>query len=62
MNLTAEEVRQYLESQGAEDSIIIDVNGALDNFRKLVIASGRSTRHIRKMTESVVAAVSSPSF
>jgi ribosomal silencing factor RsfS len=48
----------YLETQGAENAVTITVNGDFDEFKHLVIASGRSVRHIRKMTESVVSAVS----
>ena len=58
MDLTTEEVHRYLESQGAEDTVTIDVNGDLAEIKKMVIASGRSVRHIRKMAESIVAAVS----
>lgn len=51
-------MRSYLESQGAEHAVTIDINGDLGEFKNMVIASGRSVRHIRKMTESIVSAVS----
>lgn len=57
VRLTSEEVRLYLESQGAEDAKVIDVNGDFGEFKQMVIASGRSVRHIRKMTQSIVTAV-----
>ena len=58
-NITHEEVTKYLEAQGGENVIVLDLKGALDEFRHMVIASGRSLRHIRKMSESIVHAVSS---
>lgn len=48
----------YLDGQGAEDTIILTLNGNLGPFKKFVIASARSRRHIRKMSESIVASVS----
>jgi len=50
-------VREYLTSQGAENAIVLTINGDLDQFKKFVIATGRSTRHIRKMSQSVVTAL-----
>ena len=58
VNITAEEVRDYLESQGAEDVVLIDNVVGFDTWKKGVFASGRSLRHIRKMTEGILAAVS----
>jgi ribosomal silencing factor RsfS len=55
--LTIEEVRQSLESQGAEDIAIVDLKGRLANLKYFLIATGRSTRQIRKMSESIVSAV-----
>jgi len=58
VNITAEEVRDYLESQGAENVVLIDDVVGFDPWKKGVFASGRSLRHIRKMTEGIHANVS----
>ena len=58
VNLTAEEVRDYLESQGAENVVLIDEVVGFHPWKKGVFASGRSLRHIRKMTEGIHANVS----
>lgn len=58
VNITAEEVRDYLESQGAENVVLIDNVVGFDTWKKGVFASGRSLRHIRKMTEGILANVS----
>ena len=55
--LTGEEIRQALENQGGEDVRVVPVRGRLDTIAELVVASGRSSRHLRKMAESIVSAV-----
>lgn len=55
--LKPEEVQLYLSSQGAEKCIVLNINGFAE-FKYFVIATGRSVRHIRKMSESIVSAVS----
>ena len=55
--LKPEEVQVYLTSQGAEKCIILNINGFAE-FKYFVIATGRSVRHIRKMSESIVSTVS----
>ena len=55
--LKPEEVQLYLTSQGAEKCIVLNINGFAE-FKYFVIATGRSVRHIRKMSESIVSAVS----
>ena len=55
--LTPEEVRKSLESQGGENTVVFDINGNFGEFKQMVISSGRSLRHIRKMTTSIIAAV-----
>jgi len=62
VNLSAEEVRDYLESQGAENVVLIDNVEGFDTWKKGVFASGRSLRHIRKMTEGILANVSNLEF
>lgn len=57
ISLKPEEVKMYLESQGAENPIILNIKD-FDNFKHFIIASGRSIRHIRKMSESIMTAVS----
>jgi ribosomal silencing factor RsfS len=56
--LTPEEVRDSLVSQGAENVIVLALKENIDTISHFVIGSGRSHRHIRKMSESVVIAVS----
>ena len=56
--LTPDEVRQSLESQGAEEVVIVELKDKIDTISAMVIASGRSHRHIRKMSETIVIAVS----
>ena len=51
-------MRDYLESQGAENVVLIDNVVGFDTWKKGVFASGRSLRHIRKMTEGILANVS----
>ena len=55
--LKPEEVQLYLSSQGAEKCIVLNINGFAE-FKYFVIATGRSVRHIRKMSESIVSTVS----
>lgn len=55
--LKPEEVQLYLTSQGAEKCIVLNINGFAE-FKYFVIATGRSVRHIRKMSESIVSTVS----
>lgn len=56
--LTPEEVRDSLESQGAENVIILPLKEHIETITHFVIGTGRSHRQIRKMTESIVMAVS----
>lgn len=57
--LEPEEVKDFLDGQGAENVVVLKLKKGLDNINSLVIASGRSTRQIRKMTEAIVRAVCS---
>ena len=55
--LTGDEIRAALEQQGGEDIRVMAVKGRLDTIKEFVIASGRSSRHLRKMGESIVSAL-----
>ncbi len=55
--LTPEEVKESLISQGAENVLVLPLRESIDTISAFVIATGRSHRHIRKMSESVVIAV-----
>jgi ribosomal silencing factor RsfS len=55
--LTTEEIRVALEAQGAEDVRVVSMKFRIESISHLVIASGRSTRHLAKMSHSIVQAV-----
>lgn len=55
--LPAEEVKKALESQGADDVIILPLIEKQLNIEKFVIASGKSARHLRKMANSLTVAM-----
>lgn len=56
--LTTEEIKEALIAQGGEDVVVVQMREPIESLTHLVIASGRSTRHLRKMSDSVVQAVS----
>lgn len=60
--LTPQEVKESLESQGAENVLIIPLKEHIETISNFVIATGKSHRQIRKMTESIVMAVRIVSF
>jgi ribosomal silencing factor RsfS len=51
-------VKLLLESQGADSVIILQLAEQQMDISHFIIASGRSTRHLRKMAESIIVAVS----
>lgn len=56
--LTLEEVEKVLVSQGGENVRIVDMQGeSLGNISNFVIASGRSARHLNKMSTTIVQAL-----
>ena len=57
--MTPNEVKAALISQGAEDVCTINLRGRLGNISEFVLGTGRSPRHLRKMAESIIFAVSS---
>ena len=58
MYLSAEEVKAYLESNGAEEVIVLPLKQPLDTIRSFVIGSASSSRLIRRLLEAVVDNVS----
>ena len=56
--LTTDEVKQYLESNGATDVIVLPLKQPIENIRHFVIASASSTRLVRQLGETIVRAVS----
>ena len=58
--LTTEEIRDALVAQGGIDVKIIEMRQPLDTITHLVITTGRSLKHLRKMSDSIVQAVSTP--
>lgn len=54
--LTPDEVKLYLEAQGAEDVVLLELPTPLVNITSFVIATGRSLKHLRKLSEAIVIA------
>jgi ribosomal silencing factor RsfS len=57
--LTDGEIVEALERLGCIDIKLVDINGQLDSIKAFVIGTGTSTRHIQKMSDVIVKAVSS---
>jgi Ribosomal silencing factor during starvation len=57
--LTADEVTVALKSQGAEEVVVVDLTKKLDTISQMIVASGRSHRHLQKMGDTIVRAVCS---
>jgi len=55
--LTSEEVIEALKALDAENVVLIPLNPKLDTISEFIIASGRSLKHLRKMSEIVVKAL-----
>ena len=62
MLLTTEEIKEALIAQGGENVVIVLMREPIESMTHLVITSGRSTRHLRKMSDSIVQAVSRTSM
>jgi ribosomal silencing factor RsfS len=56
--ITPKEIKEYLEKIGAQDVRIVPINGKLDTFVSMVVATGSSTRLLRQYGETIVKAVS----
>ena len=52
------EVQQVLKALGGENIVVIDLNGSLGSISQLIITTGRSSRLLRKMSDTIVQAVS----
>jgi ribosome-associated protein len=57
--LTSDEIINALSKMGAIDVKSVPISGTLDNIEEFIIASGSSTRHIRKMSQAIVQALKS---
>jgi ribosomal silencing factor RsfS len=55
--LTTEEIKEALIAQGGIDVVVVEMREPIETLTHLVVASGRSTKHIRKMSDSIVQAV-----
>lgn len=44
-------------AQGGIDVVIVEMREPIETLTHLVVTSGRSTKHIRKMSDSIVQAV-----
>lgn len=59
MHLSAEEVREYLASNGADEVIVLPLKQPIDtSVKHFVIGSASSTRLIRRLLETIVDVVS----
>ena len=58
VSLTEAELVEALTRLGGINICSIDLKGKLDNIEKFIIVTGTSTRHLRKMSDVVVKAVS----
>ena len=56
--LEPEEVKLFLDAQGAENVIVLPLKSPLADITTFVIATGRSRKHMRKMSEAIFIAVS----
>lgn len=50
---------EALEKQGAVNVMAIKLANKLEDMTHMILATGKSPRHMRKMSESIVQAVSS---
>ena len=55
--MTVDEITSALERQGGEEITVIKLDRPIDSISHFIIASGRSVRHLRKMSSSLVSAV-----
>jgi ribosomal silencing factor RsfS len=55
--LTTAEIMSALEKHGATNIVEIRLKEKIDTIGDVVIASGASRRHLKKMAETIVAAV-----
>jgi ribosomal silencing factor RsfS len=57
--LTHDEIKEALIAQGGIDVVVVEMREPIESMTHLILASGRSTRHLRKMSDTIVQAVSS---
>lgn len=55
--LTPDEITSALEKLGGEDIRVVDISGKLDNIKFMVMVTGQTTRHLKKLSDVVVKAV-----
>lgn len=60
--LTLTEIETALSKQGAENIVSIKLMEPIDGMTDMIIATATSSRHIKKMSDSIVRAVSSSCF
>jgi ribosomal silencing factor RsfS len=56
--LTTDEVIYALKALGGEDITTVNVKGRMDTIENFIFVTGRSSRHLVKMSEALVKAVS----
>ena len=57
--MTELELTEALTRLGGSNICSVDLKGKLDDIEKFIIVTGTSTRHLRKMSDAIVKAVSS---
>ena len=55
--LTTQEISEALIRQGAENVVTLVLPTKLDTITEFLIVSGRSTKHLKSMADTVVTAV-----
>lgn len=53
-----EEITEAIKKLGGENVVIVELVDKIDTITQCVIATGNSRRHLRKMADVIVAAVS----
>lgn len=56
--LTADEITEACKKMGGEDIVKIDFEKPLDTMDWFIIVTGSSSRHLKKMADMIVKAVS----
>ena len=57
--LSSTEIAEALKKMGGENVRRIPIEGRIDNVKEFIIASGSSSRHLRKMANAIVQALKS---
>ena len=56
--ITTSEVEKALQLLGGDDIVVIQLNPPLDRIQQFIVVTGRSPRHLEKMNDALIKAVS----